>query len=77
MLELARAGEVAAMKLLPKRTVDNIPRCISMAPGLNGVFLDTTIAVVTGPWPVVLANAGATVLVTFNAMMLLMPYSRE
>ena len=72
-----RVGDVAAMVALSKRTMGNIRQNISMALGLKGVFLVTTIAGVTGLWPAILADTGATVLVTFNALRLLMPYSDE
>ena len=39
--------------------------------GLKGVFLVTTLIGVTGLWPAILADTGATVLVTLNAMRLL------
>ncbi len=39
--------------------------------GLKAVFLVTTIAGVTGLWPAILADTGATVLVTLNALRLL------
>ena len=39
--------------------------------GLKAVFLVTTILGITGLWPAILADTGATVLVTANAMRLL------
>ena len=39
--------------------------------GLKAVFLVTTIIGVTGLWPPILADTGATVLVTLNALRLL------
>ena len=39
--------------------------------GLKVVFLVTTLAGVTGLWPAILADTGATVLVTLNALRLL------
>ena len=44
---------------------------ITVALGLKVVFLVTTIAGITGLWPAILADTGATVLVTANAMRLL------
>jgi Cd2+/Zn2+-exporting ATPase len=38
---------------------------------LKAVFLVTTIVGITGLWPAILADTGATVLVTANAMRLL------
>ena len=39
--------------------------------GLKALFLVTTIAGITGLWPAILADTGATVLVTLNALRLL------
>ena len=49
----------------------NITQNISIALGLKAVFLVTTIVGLTGLWPAILADTGATVLVTANAMRLL------
>ena len=49
----------------------NIRQNITIALGLKAVFLVTTIAGITGLWPAILADTGATVLVTLNAMRLL------
>ena len=49
----------------------NIKQNITIALGLKAVFLVTTIAGITGLWPAILADTGATVLVTTNAMRLL------
>ena len=49
----------------------NIPQNITIALGLKAVFLVTTIVGITGLWPAILADTGATVLVTINAMRLL------
>ena len=66
-----RVGDVAAMINLSKRTMGNIRQNITIALGLKAVFLVTTIAGVTGLWPAILADTGATVLVTLNALRLL------
>jgi Cd2+/Zn2+-exporting ATPase len=66
-----RVGDIAAMIDLSKRTMANIWQNISMALGLKGLFLVTTIAGITGLWPAILADTGATVLVTINALRLL------
>lgn len=68
-----RVGDVAAMIKLSKRTMGNIRQNITMALGLKAVFLVTTIAGITGLWPAILADTGATVLVTINALRLLGP----
>ena len=44
---------------------------ITVALGLKVVFLVTTVIGVTGLWPAILADTGATVLVTLNAIRLL------
>ena len=59
MIELARA------------THANIRQNITIALGLKGVFLVTTLLGMTGLWLAVLADTGATVLVTANALRLL------
>ncbi|NYJ12610.1 Cd2+/Zn2+-exporting ATPase [Rhizobium leguminosarum] len=66
-----RVGDVARMIELSKRTMRNILQNISIALGLKAVFLVTTIAGITGLWPAILADTGATVLVTINALRLL------
>ena len=66
-----RVGDVAAMVDLSRRTMRNIRQNITLALGLKAVFLVTTIAGITGLWPAILADTGATVLVTANAMRLL------
>ncbi|MGR9422794.1 heavy metal translocating P-type ATPase [Rhizobium leguminosarum] len=67
----ARVGDVARMIELSKRTMRNILQNITIALGLKAVFLVTTIAGITGLWPAILADTGATVLVTINALRLL------
>ncbi|MDI7862118.1 cadmium-translocating P-type ATPase [Rhizobiaceae bacterium n13] len=70
-----RVGDIGAMIDLSKRTMRNIFQNISIALGLKAVFLVTTIAGITGLWPAILADTGATVLVTMNALRLLRPPS--
>ena len=71
-----RVGDVAQMIELSKRTMANIQQNITIALGLKVVFLVTTIAGITGLWPAILADTGATVLVTLNALRLLQTTSR-
>lgn len=66
-----RVGDIADMIALSKRTMRNIHQNITIALGLKAVFLVTTIIGVTGLWPAILADTGATVLVTINALRLL------
>ncbi|WP_274425980.1 heavy metal translocating P-type ATPase [Chelativorans sp. YIM 93263] len=67
-----RVSDVAAMIQLSNRTMANIRQNITIALGLKVIFLITTILGITGLWPAILADTGATVLVTANAMRLLM-----
>ncbi|CEJ14191.1 Lead, cadmium, zinc and mercury-transporting ATPase [bacterium YEK0313] len=66
-----RVADVAALVALSRRTMANIRQNITVALGLKAVFLVTTIAGITGLWPAILADTGATVIVTANAMRLL------
>lgn len=68
-----RVSDVAAMVDLSKRTMTNIRQNITVALGLKAVFLVTTVVGLTGLWPAILADTGATVLVTLNALRLLRP----
>lgn len=66
-----RVTDVAAMVDLSRRTMANIRANIIIALGLKAVFLVTTIMGITGLWPAILADTGATVIVTMNALRLL------
>ncbi|MBX9568329.1 MAG: cadmium-translocating P-type ATPase [Candidatus Obscuribacterales bacterium] len=66
-----RVADVANMVDLSRRTMSNIRQNIAIALGLKAVFLATTVMGITGLWPAILADTGATVLVTANAMRLL------
>ncbi|WP_441986439.1 heavy metal translocating P-type ATPase [Microvirga sp. 2YAF29] len=66
-----RVLDVARMVRLSRDTMANIRQNITIALGLKAVFLVTTILGITGLWPAILADTGATVLVTANAMRLL------
>jgi len=66
-----RVLDLARMVDLSRRTMGNIRQNITIALGLKAVFLVTTILGLTGLWPAILADTGATVLVTANAMRLL------
>ncbi|QTG17397.1 cadmium-translocating P-type ATPase (plasmid) [Agrobacterium tumefaciens] len=68
-----RVGDIAEMVKLSKRTMRNIFQNITLSLGLKAVFLVTTIMGITGLWPAILADTGATVLVTINALRLLRP----
>jgi len=66
-----RVADIANMIALSKATIGNIWQNIAVALGLKAFFLVTTIIGLTGLWPAILADTGATVLVTLNAMRLL------
>ena len=66
-----RVGDVARLIRLSRSAMGNIRQNITIALGLKLVFLVTTLIGVTGLWPAILADTGATVLVTINALRLL------
>ena len=66
-----RVADIAGLINLSKATMGNITQNITVALGLKVVFLVTTLMGITGLWPAILADTGATVLVTANAMRLL------
>ena len=66
-----RVRDVAALIDLSQRTMRNIWQNIAVSLGLKAVFLVTTVLGVTGLWPAILADTGATVIVTLNALRLL------
>lgn len=66
-----RVTGVADLVRLSRDTLANVKQNVAIAIGLKIVFLGTTIAGVTGLWPAILADTGATVLVTLNALRLL------
>ncbi|WP_114395271.1 heavy metal translocating P-type ATPase [Oleisolibacter albus] len=67
----SRVDGVADMITLSRATLRTIHQNVVIALGLKAVFLVTTLAGVTGLWLAVLADTGATVIVTLNAMRLL------
>lgn len=68
-----RVLDVARLIALARRTMTNIHQNITIALGLKALFLVTTVLGITGLWPAILADTGATVLVTANALRLLAP----
>jgi Cd2+/Zn2+-exporting ATPase len=66
-----RVLDIANMIGLSRATMANIVQNITISLGLKAFFLVTTVIGVTGLWPAILADTGATVLVTANAMRLL------
>ncbi len=66
-----RVLDIANMIVLSRATTSNIVQNITISLGLKAFFLVTTVIGITGLWPAILADTGATVLVTANAMRLL------
>jgi Cd2+/Zn2+-exporting ATPase len=66
-----RLTGLAQMISLARATHANIRQNITIALGLKAIFLVTTLLGITGLWLAVLADTGATVLVTANALRLL------
>jgi Cd2+/Zn2+-exporting ATPase len=66
-----RLTDVAEIIILSKATLANIRQNIALALGLKAVFLVTSLLGITGLWLAVLADSGATLLVTANALRLL------
>ncbi|WP_240791665.1 heavy metal translocating P-type ATPase [Sulfitobacter indolifex] len=66
-----RVTDVPGQIRLARAAMGNIRQNIAIALGLKAVFLVTTIFGITGLWIAILADTGATVLVTLNALRLL------
>ena len=66
-----RVTGLVQMIRLARATHANVRQNIAIALGLKGIFLVTTLLGMTGLWLAVLADTGATVLVTLNALRLL------
>ncbi len=66
-----RVSGVAELVALSRATMSNIRQNIAIALGLKAVFLLTTLLGATPLWMAILADTGATVLVTANALRLL------
>ncbi len=66
-----RVTGVAELVSLSRATMANVKQNVAVAIGLKAVFLATTLVGITGLWPAILADTGATVLVTLNALRLL------
>jgi Cd2+/Zn2+-exporting ATPase len=66
-----RVMGVADLIALSKSTLANIWQNIGLALGLKAIFLCTTLLGVTSLWMAILADTGATILVTANALRLL------
>ena len=66
-----RVTDIAALIRLARVTMANIRQNVAIALGLKGVLLIASVLVITGLWIAILADTGATVLVTLNALRLL------
>ncbi len=66
-----RVTDVPALIRLARATMGNIRQNVAIALGLKAVFLVTSVLGITGLWIAILADTGATVLVTLNALRLL------
>ena len=66
-----RVTDVPAMIRLARAGMANIRQNIGVALGLKAVFLVTSVLGITGLWIAIMADTGATVLVTLNALRLL------
>ena len=66
-----RVTDAPALIRLARATMGNIRQNVTLALGLKAVFLVTSILGITGLWIAILADTGATVLVTLNALRLL------
>lgn len=67
----SRLTDVAVLVKLSRQARRVIRENIGLALGLKGIFLVTSIFGITGLWVAVLADTGATVLVTLNSLRLL------
>ena len=66
-----RLTGIADMVRLSRAALANIRQNVALSIGLKGAFLLTTAFGVTGLWLAILADTGATVVVTLNALRLL------
>jgi Cd2+/Zn2+-exporting ATPase len=66
-----RVVGVAELITISRATLANIHQNIAIALGLKAIFLITSLAGVTSLWMAILADTGATVIVTANALRLL------
>ncbi|WP_176084366.1 heavy metal translocating P-type ATPase [Martelella sp. HB161492] len=67
----SRVTDIPALIRLSRAAMGNIRQNISLALGLKAIFLVTSILGITGLWIAIMADTGATVLVTLNALRLL------
>ncbi len=68
---LVLVSGVAELVQLSRATLANVKQNVAVAVGLKLIFVVTTVTGTTGLWVAILADTGATVLVTLNALWLL------
>ncbi len=66
-----RVSGIAEMIALSRATMRNVKTNVALALGFKALFLVSTALGITGMWVAVMADTGATVLVTLNALYLL------
>ncbi|QNI03883.1 cadmium-translocating P-type ATPase [Halomonas sp. SH5A2] len=66
-----RVMGIAELIALSRATLNNVKTNVALALGFKALFLVSTMLGITGMWVAVMADTGATVLVTLNAMRLL------
>ena len=66
-----RVTDIPALIRLARGAMSSIRQNVTIALGLKAVFLVTTVLGMTGLWLAIMADTGATVLVTLNALRLL------
>ena len=66
-----RVTDVPAMVRLSRASMAVVRQNVTLAIGLKAIFLVTSVLGITGLWMAILADTGATVLVTLNALRLL------
>ncbi|HEU0071156.1 MAG TPA: heavy metal translocating P-type ATPase, partial [Alphaproteobacteria bacterium] len=66
-----RVTGVAELVALSRATLGNVRTNVALALGSKAIFLATTVLGLTGMWIAILADTGATVIVTLNALRLL------
>ncbi|ADO42164.1 heavy metal translocating P-type ATPase [Ketogulonicigenium vulgare] len=67
----SRVQDIPGLIALARAAMGNIHQNVALALGLKGIFLVTSVLGYTGLWVAILADTGATVLVTLNALRLL------
>lgn len=66
-----RVGGIAELVALSRATMGNVKQNVAIALGLKAVFVVTTLTGTTGLWLAIMADTGATILVTLNALRLM------